>query len=81
VSARLTVHDLNEILESDLPEEEGWDTVGGLLIGMLGRVPEAGESVQIDGVTLVAERVQGRRVSKVLVTRARDDEPAAEPAP
>ncbi len=68
VSARLTVHDLNELLDTDLPEEEGWDTVGGLLIGLLGRVPQPGEAVRVDAITLVAERVQGRRVRKVLVT-------------
>jgi CBS domain containing-hemolysin-like protein len=72
VSARLTVHDLNEIIESDLPEDEGWDTVGGLVMGMLGRVPTPGESVRVDGVVLVAERVQGRRVDKVLVSLPED---------
>ncbi|MFN2557248.1 MAG: hemolysin family protein [Nitriliruptorales bacterium] len=73
VSARLTVHDLNELLDTDLPEEEGWDTVGGLLIGLLGRVPQPGEEVRVDAVTLVAERVQGRRVRKVLVRPVQDN--------
>ncbi len=74
VSARLTVHDLNELLGADLPHDEGWDTVGGLLIGLLGRVPQPGEAVRVDGITLVAERVQGRRVRKVLVTPAATEE-------
>jgi CBS domain containing-hemolysin-like protein len=68
VDARLSVDDLNELLESDLPDE-GWDTVGGLVVGTLGRVPDPGEQIDLEGLTLVAERVQGRRVSKVLVTR------------
>ncbi len=68
VAARVTVHDLNEMLDVALPEDEGWDTVGGLLMGMLGRVPEEGESARVDGVELTAERVQGRRVERVLVT-------------
>ena len=72
VDARLSVGDLNELLDADLPED-GWDTVGGLVFGILGRVPTEGDAVDIDGLTLVTERVQGRRVSKVLVTR-RDDE-------
>ncbi len=71
VDARLPVDDLNELLSTDLPDE-GWDTVGGLVVGTLGRVPEPGEHVDIDGLTLVAERVQGRRVAKVLVTRRED---------
>jgi CBS domain containing-hemolysin-like protein len=79
VNARVTVHDLNELLDTDLPEDEGWDTVGGLMLGTLGRVPRPGESVTVDGVTLVAERVQGRRVSEVLVTYG-GDEREPEPA-
>ncbi|MBW3620042.1 MAG: hemolysin family protein [Actinobacteria bacterium] len=68
VDARLPVDDLNELLDADLPDE-GWDTVGGLVVGTLGRVPETGEQIDIDGVSLLTERVQGRRVSQVLVTR------------
>jgi CBS domain containing-hemolysin-like protein len=68
VDARLPVDDLNELLDTDLPEE-GWDTVGGLVVGTLGRVPAAGEQIDIDGVSLLTERVQGRRVSRVLVSR------------
>jgi CBS domain containing-hemolysin-like protein len=78
VDARLSVDDLNELLDSDLPDE-GWDTVGGLVVGTLGRVPLPGEQVDLEGLTLVAERVQGRRVSKVLVTRRLPEpEPASE---
>ncbi|MEX0706164.1 MAG: hemolysin family protein [Nitriliruptoraceae bacterium] len=66
IDARLGVDDLNEMLSSTLPEE-GWDTVGGLVFGTLGRVPEVGESVELDGHVLTVESVQGRRVGKVLV--------------
>ncbi len=69
VDARLGVDDLNEILDATLPED-GWDTVGGLVFGTLGRVPLEGESIELDGIVITIERVQGRRVGKVLVTRA-----------
>ncbi|MTV26316.1 HlyC/CorC family transporter [Nitriliruptoraceae bacterium ZYF776] len=68
VDARLGVDDLNELLDAELPEE-GWDTVGGLVFGTLGRVPVEGERVELDGVRLTVERLQGRRVAKVLVAR------------
>jgi hypothetical protein len=48
VDARLPVDDLEELLDCDLPDEE-WDTVGGLLFGLLGHVPRAGEDVRADG--------------------------------
>ncbi len=58
VTARLPVDELNELLDAELPEGD-WDTVGGLLFNVLGRVPVEGESVEVDGVRLVAERVAG----------------------
>ena len=69
VDARLGVDDLNEVLGATLPED-GWDTVGGLVFGTLGRVPLEGESIELDGIVITIERVQGRRVGKVLVTRS-----------
>ncbi|MDX1657364.1 MAG: hemolysin family protein [Nitriliruptorales bacterium] len=75
VDARLPVDELNELMDTELPDED-WDTVGGLVLGTLGRVPDEGESVDIDGLRIRTERVQGRRVSKVLVTRR--EEPEAE---
>jgi putative hemolysin len=70
VTARLAVDELNDLLEAELPEGD-WDTVGGLLINMLGRVPLQGESVDVDGVQLVAERVQGNRIGRIRARRTR----------
>jgi CBS domain containing-hemolysin-like protein len=75
VDARLPVDDLEELLSCDLPDEE-WDTVGGLLFGLLGHVPTPGEHVEVDGLRLTAERVQGRRIAKVLVDRVEATEAA-----
>ena len=76
VDARLPVDDLSKLVDSELPSE-GWDTVGGLLFGMLGHVPSPGERVDVDSVRLVAERVKGRRISKVLVRRMPVPDPPA----
>jgi CBS domain containing-hemolysin-like protein len=73
IDARLGVDDLNDVLGAELPQE-GWDTVGGLVFGTLGRIPVEGETIELNGVAITVERVQGRRVGKVLVQR-RDDEP------
>jgi CBS domain containing-hemolysin-like protein len=64
VSGRLAVDELNDVLDAELPEGD-WDTVGGLLFNVLGRVPMQGESVDVDGVHLVAERVQGNRIGRI----------------
>jgi CBS domain containing-hemolysin-like protein len=66
VSSRLAVDELNELLHVDLPTDS-WDTVGGLVFNLLGRVPTEGESVDVDGLRLVAERVQGHRIGRIRV--------------
>ena len=76
VNARLAVDELSELLDVELPQEE-WDSVGGLLMGVLGRLPARGEHVEVGGLRFTAEQVQGRRIGKVLVERLQE-EPAGE---
>lgn len=74
VDARLPVDDLAELVDARLPDDE-WDTVGGLLFGLLGHIATPGERVAVDGIQLTAELVRGRRIAQVLVERC-DDDPA-----
>jgi len=71
VNGRLPIDELSELLEIDLPDEE-WDTVGGLVAGLLGQVPKRGQEVSFQGLTLRAERVQGRRIAQVLIRKGAD---------
>lgn len=68
VNGHLTIEDLNEVLDTELPNDE-WDTVGGLMAGMLGRIVQLGDEVSMQGITFRAERVQGRRIAKVLIVK------------
>lgn len=68
VNARLQIDELNELLDVELPNVE-WDTVGGLLAGLLGKVPSRGEEIAYGGLTFRADRVQGRRIAKVRITK------------
>ena len=72
IDARLSVEELVQVLQVELPHEE-WDTVGGLVLGLAGRVPRQGESFEHEGVTLKVVRVQGRRVAQVQASTARVD--------
>ncbi len=69
VSARLPVDEVNELIDGSLPSGP-WDTVGGLVFDLLGHVPVAGESVTVDGLRLVADRVNGRRIERVRIVPA-----------
>jgi CBS domain containing-hemolysin-like protein len=81
-SGKTSIDDVNELLDVDLPDEE-WDTVAGLVLDILGHIPDEGEECRIDGLTFRAEVVKGRRIDKVLITRDPNAEPVLveEPAP
>jgi CBS domain containing-hemolysin-like protein len=68
VNARMNIDELNDLLGIELPEGD-WDSVGGLMFSLLGHVPVEGEGVDIDGLRLQADRVTGRRISRVRVRR------------
>lgn len=60
VSARMSIDDLGELFDIDLDDDEV-DTVGGLLAKALGQVPIVGSFVEVNGISLRADRLEGRR--------------------
>ncbi|GAA3314094.1 hemolysin family protein [Arthrobacter ramosus] len=60
VSSRMSIDDLGELFDIDLDDDEV-DTVGGLLAKTLGKVPIVGSAVEVDGISLKADRLEGRR--------------------
>lgn len=86
VDARIPIDELNDLSGLDLPEGD-YDTVGGLVFDLFGRVPKVGEICECDGYRLRVERIQGRRIQRVRVivvdgseSRMDDVEVAPEPA-
>ena len=70
VDAQMWVEDINERMEIDLPVDESYETVGGLIIDRLGHIPlHPGEKVEINEgkITLVVMQMHGRRIVKVKV--------------
>jgi len=74
-SARLD--DINEMLSTNL-EEEGIDTIGGLIFNRLGSLPRPGTQMKIDNVTLTVRRTSRKRVEEVLVVHDVPAEPDEE---
>jgi CBS domain containing-hemolysin-like protein len=56
----------NEALGADF-ESEAFETVGGLVLDQLSRVPEAGDTVETSGYVFEVTKVEGSRVSEVVV--------------
>ena len=75
VRGRTPLAEVNDLLHAGLPEGD-WDTVGGLVYSRLSHVPVEGETVEVAGWRLTAQRIQGRRIGRVRMSRvsARSDE-------
>lgn len=65
VNASYSLIELGELFELELDDEDV-DSVGGLLTKELGRLPKQGDQVSFSGLTLIADRIEGRR--KRLIT-------------
>jgi putative hemolysin len=68
VDASISLNDFNDLLEVEIPTEDS-DTLGGFLFTELGRVPEVGEKVEHEQLTMRIETIEGRRIRKVRVIR------------
>jgi CBS domain containing-hemolysin-like protein len=62
----INVDDLNDLCELRLPEGD-WDSVGGLVFSHLGRLPEAGDEVELDVALLTVVRMDQRRIAELRI--------------
>ena len=67
--AMLRVDEVNELLDIDLPEDDAYDTLAGLILYRLHRIPEPGESVTVGAYQLQVVRVDGPRITRVRIIR------------
>jgi CBS domain containing-hemolysin-like protein len=69
VLAHVPIGRLNARLHTSLPEEAGYETVGGYLFHRCGRIPEVGERITGDGVALEVLAATRRRIDLIRITR------------
>ncbi|MBV9452630.1 MAG: HlyC/CorC family transporter [Rubrobacter sp.] len=63
IDGRIPITEVNERFNLDLPNED-FDTIGGFVLGSLGRPPEPGDTIEVDdGSVLRVKSVDGPRVS------------------
>jgi magnesium and cobalt transporter len=72
------IEEFNEYFDAHLPEGEGVDTVAGLLMKHLGRLPRRGESANIGGFDFRVLRADRRRIDTLRVVAPRDVLPPEE---
>jgi CBS domain containing-hemolysin-like protein len=75
-SARTNIDELNEALDWTLPKHD-YETVAGLVLATLGRIPRTGEEFQIPGYTITVMEADARRVGTVKIAPTLPAAPAA----
>jgi CBS domain containing-hemolysin-like protein len=73
---RMRVSELEEVFDLEFEENDSYDSVGGLIISMLGRIPVTGEQGVLDGAGLSYQITDAneRRIESVLFRRLRESE-------
>jgi putative hemolysin len=80
VEGRAEIHVLNEEYGLRLPDEEGYETVAGLLLNRLTTIPKPQQEVEVDGYRLTVLEATASRVERVQITPvAPGSEPGATP--
>jgi CBS domain containing-hemolysin-like protein len=74
VDGGMSVEQCNKILEAELPEDE-FDTIGGFVLHLFGKMPEKGEEVSSEGYVFSVHDISKTRILKVKITREKSQEP------
>ncbi len=72
VQGYVDVDDLNDLYDLDLPESSKYQTIAGLIINELSRIPTQGQKLTINGWRVQILNVTRRKISKVKISRLPD---------
>ncbi|MGH3145682.1 MAG: hemolysin family protein, partial [Rubrobacter sp.] len=75
---RISIGEVNEALGADF-ESQDFETVGGLVLGHLGRVPQEGDEIHLDGYLLHVDETDGPRIAQIVVRKTDEDRPEQTP--
>lgn len=72
----VSIEKVEELFDIDLEADEDTDTLGGLVINLLGRIPEDDEqpSVTVDGILFTVTKIEERRIVRILAQRIPKEE-------
>jgi putative hemolysin len=68
-NARAPLDEVNRLIGATLPVNESYDTLGGLLYAQFGKIPAAGDRLNMGQLTIEVLNVSGRRIGQVRIRR------------
>jgi CBS domain containing-hemolysin-like protein len=74
VLGKLSVSQLNELLDLNIiPENEEYETIGGLVLNNAGQIPKEGYTFQLENYKFTVKEVVNKRIKKVLIEKIQAD--------
>jgi putative hemolysin len=67
--ARISVDDLNDECELDLPEDEDYETIGGFIFSRLGYIPKTGESFDYENLKFTIASAETRKIKRIQIQK------------
>lgn len=74
-SARLDVEGLNEKFQLDLPTNDAYETLGGLMLHHAEEIPDQGFKLELDGCLMTVEEVSSSKIQTILIHTLEDGTP------
>ena len=72
--ARVLISRINRLLDTEIPEDEDFDTLGGFITSSLGRIPSAGEEMEVPPLKVAVKNADKRRLIEVEVSPLKEKE-------
>lgn len=76
VDAKMIIEDVNEALDVSIPSDD-YETIGGYVYGLIGRVPNQGDTAEVDDLIITVEKVQRQRIMKIRIQKKESEAESA----
>ena len=70
--ARVNIDDLNEKIETSIPNEE-FDTLGGFVFDLFGKIPAKFEKASWNGLDFIVQEMEGHRINQIKILKRNDE--------
>jgi putative hemolysin len=78
IDASISIRDLEDDHDIELPESQDYDTLGGFIITTLQKIPETGETFTAENWDIKIVHMVGKRIARVILKRIEEPEEVTE---
>ncbi|QIW10034.1 transporter associated domain-containing protein [Francisella sp. LA112445] len=74
IDATTSIEDFNEYFNTQIDDDNDYDTVAGMIIQTLEYLPQKGDSIILEGLKFTIQEADNRKIIKVLIEKLKNDE-------